>query len=204
MKEKVRALDAQETSPNQTVESLNFIAASLSDAEISKTIERSDPFVGDCRREAEARTSQFQPTKEQVMRIDEDILPRILRAAMRLECPTTSDIAAATGICECCVETNMRAAERLGFVEFEHSDPRSARAEIDLGWLMWSITPDTVREFCYANDEAPLTDQQMDELFTILHEQFDQYELLVEAIHCLRTGQDRYPTPMSSEQLVPA
>jgi len=49
------------------------------------------------------------------MKTEEEVLRTILKAAMQLERPTTSAIAAATGICECCVEEYMRAAEILGF-----------------------------------------------------------------------------------------
>jgi hypothetical protein len=136
------------------------------------------------------------------MKIDEETLRTILKAAMQLERPTASTISLATGICECCVQRCMCAAESLGFVEYvkepEFGDVGVVHERAaDLGGLAWSITPKTVAEFCYANDES-LTDEEMEELFTILHEQFDQYEILVEAIHCLRSGNDRYFIPASS------
>ena len=45
------------------------------------------------------------------MRIDEDILRRILRAIMRLENPTTHSVARATGLCEQCVQQYLQNAE---------------------------------------------------------------------------------------------
>lgn len=51
------------------------------------------------------------------MTIDEDTLREILRALMRLECPTVAAVSEATGICEQCVAQYLEAAETLGFVE---------------------------------------------------------------------------------------
>jgi hypothetical protein len=140
------------------------------------------------------------------MKIDEETLRTILKAAMQLERPTTNAIAAATGICEECVEMYMQFAEKLGFAEWvehsSHAEPASEQAKIASGWLVWSITPDIVREFCDANDEAPLSDEAMDDLFTILHEQFDSYEIIAEAMYCLRNGNSRYyvPAPPSATE----
>jgi hypothetical protein len=144
-------------------------------------------------------TACTKSTRNREMKIDENTLHTILKAAMQLERPTTSAIAKATGICECCVDEYMQAAKVLGFVEWvEHAEPTSERAKTDLGWLDWSITLDTVRQFCDDNEEVPLTDEEMAEVFIILHEQFDPYELVVEALHCLRSGEDRYFMPASS------
>jgi hypothetical protein len=51
------------------------------------------------------------------MKVDEEVLRAILRAAMRLERPTTRAIANATGYCESCVEEYLQVAAMLGLAE---------------------------------------------------------------------------------------
>ena len=63
--------------------------------------------------------------------------------------------------------------------------------------LAWSITREVVQQFCDDNDESALSDEEMEELFLILHEEFDHYEVLVDAMRCLRTGTRRYPSRRS-------
>jgi hypothetical protein len=64
--------------------------------------------------------------------------------------------------------------------------------------LSWSITRERVKQFCRDNDEPRLTDEQMDEFFNVLHSSFDQYEIIGEALYCLRTGTDRFGRPEHS------
>jgi hypothetical protein len=51
------------------------------------------------------------------MRIDEEILRRILRAVLPLENPTTHSISRATGLCEQGVQQYLQIAECLGLAE---------------------------------------------------------------------------------------
>jgi hypothetical protein len=51
------------------------------------------------------------------MKVDEEVLRTILRAAMRLERPTTEAIAKATGFCESCIEEYLQVAALLGLAE---------------------------------------------------------------------------------------
>lgn len=57
--------------------------------------------------------------------------------------------------------------------------------------ILWFITKDNVADFCDANDEAPLSDDEMEALGVVLAEEFDSYEIIGEALHCIRGGTRR-------------
>jgi hypothetical protein len=57
--------------------------------------------------------------------------------------------------------------------------------------LRWLIDWRDVEEYCYENDEAPLSDDEMEKLFDIWEDQFDRDQIVSEALHCLRSGTPR-------------
>jgi hypothetical protein len=77
-------------------------------------------------------------------------------------------------------------------MKFRASRAKQIKAAEARDFLHWTITPEEVQQFCDDNDEPALTDAEMERFFTILHEQFDPYEIIVEAMHCLRTGKSRF------------
>jgi hypothetical protein len=52
--------------------------------------------------------------------------------------------------------------------------------------LMFCITRKHVQEFCDESDEVPLTDDEMTELLTIVHEDLDRHEIICNAMDRLR------------------
>ena len=58
--------------------------------------------------------------------------------------------------------------------------------------LLWCITDRHVVAFCEANDEPPPSAAELERLHTMLIEDFDPFEILMEAMHYLRNGTRRF------------
>ena len=54
--------------------------------------------------------------------------------------------------------------------------------------VLWSITKEHVADFCDANNKAPLSDVEMEELRKVLVDDFYSDEYISEAFHRLRGG----------------
>jgi hypothetical protein len=58
--------------------------------------------------------------------------------------------------------------------------------------ILWYISARHVDDYCDANDEPLLSKEDLEQLWIILMEDFDTYEIIGEAINCLRNGTRRY------------
>ena len=56
--------------------------------------------------------------------------------------------------------------------------------------LYWWISSDEVDRYCEANDEPPLSEAEMEDLFHVFWEDLDTYEVIGEAISRLRRPED--------------
>jgi hypothetical protein len=92
------------------------------------------------------------------------------------------------------------------FLDVEAAIERERVREEKLSVLVWSIDWKYVEQFCDDSDDAPLSDEEMEELFDILDDQFDRYEIIDEAMDHLRKGTRRNwrsePTSTAETQCV--
>jgi len=66
--------------------------------------------------------------------------------------------------------------------------PNLPRLTNDSDVILYCITADDVDTFCEDYEQAPLTDEEMQELFRVLHEDFHWFETLYDAVDDVRDG----------------